>query len=108
MGRSVVDADAGTRAYILGQAREFRRLMVSTLLNDPENGVEYAQYASDQLSGRVDALAAGKAVLLSRYQLPPGHALCAPAAGRPSDALELGEDNVVRPYERALATDGRR
>ena len=95
MGRSVVDADAGTRAYLLGEAREFRRLMVSTLLDDPEHGVEYAEFASDQLSGRVDALAARKAVSLHRYELPPGHALSAPAAGHPCDSLVIGEDNVV-------------
>jgi hypothetical protein len=93
MGRSVADADAGTRAYLLGEAREFRRLMCSTLL---EESAEMAQFASDQLSGRVNALAAGRAVLLSRYELPPGHPLSAPAAGHPCDNLVLGEDNVIR------------
>jgi hypothetical protein len=97
MGRSVVDADDHTRAYLLGEAREFRRLMCATLLDDSEHGEDWAQYASDQLSGRVDALASGKAVLLSRYELPPGHALSAPAAGHPGDTLQLDEDNVIRP-----------
>jgi hypothetical protein len=102
MGRSVDDANAGTRAYLLGEAREFCRSMCATLLNDSEHGVEWAKFASDQLSPRVEAIARGDAVHLSRYELPPGHALCAPAAGRPTDELILGEDNVVREADSRL------
>jgi hypothetical protein len=96
MGRSVVDADASTRAYLLGEAREFRRLMCATLLDDAEHGEQWAQFASDQLSGRVDAIESGRAVWFHRFELPPGHALSAPAAGHPCDTLEIGEDNVIR------------
>jgi hypothetical protein len=87
------DDESATRAYLLEEAREFRRLMCSTLL---EESAEMAQFASDQLSPRVDALANGRAVRLHRFELPPGHVLSAPHAGRPNDWLELGEDNVIR------------
>jgi hypothetical protein len=87
------DDESATRTYLLGEAREFHRLMCATLL---EESAEMAQFASDQLSGRVDALAAGRAVSLHRFELPPGHPLSAPAAGRPCDLLTLGEDNVIR------------
>ena len=97
MGRSVVNPDAQTRAYLLGEAREFRRLMCATLLEDDEHGEEWAQFASDQLSGRVDALESGKAVWFHRYELPPGHALSAPHGGHPCDSLMIDEDNVISP-----------
>ena len=39
----------------------------------------------------------GEAVLVRRYELPVGHALAAPAAGHPTDWLELGADDALRP-----------
>ena len=96
MAHSLIHPDAQTRAYLLGEAREFRRLMCATLLDDEEHGEEWAQFASDQLSGRVDALESGRACWFHRYELPPGHRLSAPAAGHPCDTLEIGEDNVIR------------
>jgi hypothetical protein len=67
--------------------------MVSTLL---ELGPEAGRYAYDQLRGRVDALAEGRSVRLSRYELPPDHPQAAPHGGRPTDDLELGADDVLR------------
>jgi hypothetical protein len=96
MARSLIHPDAQTREYLLAEAREFRRLMCATLLDDDEHGEEWAQFASDQLSGRVDALADGREVWLHRFELPPGHVLSAPHAGHPCDSLVLGEDNVIR------------
>ena len=93
MGRSTVRADAATRAYLLEDAVEFRRLMCSTLLED---SAESARCASDQLSGRVDELARGESVRIRRYELPSGHPMSAPAAGRPTDELEITADDVVR------------
>jgi hypothetical protein len=98
--RSGGPGEPETRAYLLDGARDFHRLMCSTLLNDDEHGEEWAEFASGQLSPRVEMIAAGKAVHLSRFELPPGHPLSAPGAGRPTDELVLGEDNVVREARR--------
>ena len=78
---------------MIEQARDFEHLMISTLLED---GAESGRYAYNQLHPRLAALEAGKAVLFSRCKLPVGHRRSAPEAGRPTDTLELGEDNVVR------------
>lgn len=94
MAHSETNADAAVRAYLLAEVKDFRRLMVDTMLGD---STESAQFTWDALSGRVDAIAAGKSVTLSRYELPDGHPLA--TAGHPSDSLELGEDNVVRPSD---------
>jgi len=90
------DGEPQTRAYLLSRAREFRRLMCSTLLEDDEHGEEWAQFASDQLSPCVDAIESGREVWLHRYELPDGHPLSAPAAGHPCDSLILGADNIIR------------
>jgi hypothetical protein len=65
-----------------------------------DDSVEGAEFTYSELSGRVDALAAGRAVQFHRYNLPDGHPLCAPAAGHPCDLLEIGADNVVREQRR--------
>jgi hypothetical protein len=93
VARSTIGADATVRAFLHEQAVEFRRFMCATLLED---GPESAQYASDALSGQVDALARGDAVRISRYELPVGHPLSPPGAGHPCDSLMLGADDVVR------------
>ncbi len=82
--------DAATRAYVLAGAEDFRRLMCATLLDD---GAESAQYASDALSPKVDALRSGKAVQVHRFELPDDH----PLRGRwhPSDYVLLDVDNTV-------------
>ena len=57
----------------------------------------FSVYADNQLHGRVDALAAGEAVRIHRFELPDGHPMAPPHGGRPTDDLELGADDVVRP-----------
>ena len=91
MARSVVGADAQTRAYLLAQEQDFRRLMVDTLLGD---SVESAQFAWDVLSAEVDSLASGRACPIHRYELPYSHPLA--SRGDPSQYLVIGEDDVVR------------
>lgn len=93
MARSTVHADAETRAYLAAGARDFYALMVRTLLDGSE---EWGRYAHDALYPRVEALESGKAVMFSRYDLPPGHPLEAPTAGRPTDRLVIDENDVVR------------
>ena len=93
MARSTIGADDGLRDELAAGARDFYTLMVRTLLDGSE---EWGRYAHDALYPRVEALESGKAVMFSRMELPPTHRLAAPGAGRPSDNLMLGEDDVVR------------
>lgn len=83
------DSDAALRGYLLEQARDFRRLMVDTLLDS----TEWAKYAWAECSKPVDALEAGKAIRISRYDLPDGHPMR--PLGRITDNLVLGADNVL-------------
>jgi len=87
-------ADAAVRTYLHAEAKAFLNQMVSILIED---GPEFGRYSYDQLWPQVHALESGQAVLFSRFELPPGHPMSAPAAGHPSDTLELDEDNVIRP-----------
>jgi hypothetical protein len=93
VARSVLRAEAELRDYLHAQARNFMHTMVDTLLAD---GPESTQYAYGQLSGRVDALAAGEAVTLHRYELPDDHPMAPPQGGHPCDNLLLDADNVLR------------
>jgi len=93
MAHDIVSADNALREYLHAQARDFLMLMVSTLL---EHSAESGQAAYDQLHGRVDALAAGDEVWISRYELPDDHPQAAPHGGHPCDNLLLDTDNVLR------------
>jgi len=81
MAHDIVSADNALREYLHAQARDFLMLMVSTLL---EHSAESGQAAYDQLHGRVDALAAGDEVWISRYELPDDHPQAAPHGGHPA------------------------
>ena len=83
-------ADAALRGYLLEHAKDFRRLMVDTLL---DNYSDWAQYAWTETSKPVDQLANGEACRISRYQLPEGHP--ARDLGKVSDELVLGSDDVL-------------
>jgi len=93
VARSIHRPEAALRAYLLEETQAFRRLMVDTLLGD---SIESAQIAWTECSKPVDALAAGEAVRIHRFALPPDHPLAPPHGGRPCDDLELGADNVLR------------
>jgi hypothetical protein len=94
VARSTLRADAALREYLHREARAFMLQMINTLL---ELGPEGGQYAHNQLHARVDAIAAGEAITLSRYQLPPDHPQAAPHGGHPCDDLLLDEHDVLRP-----------
>ena len=93
VARSILGTDAAVRAYLLEEARDFLHLMVSTLIED---GPESGRFAYDQLSPRVEKIASGAAVHLSRFELPEGHRMSAPGAGHPCDELLLDEHDVLR------------
>jgi hypothetical protein len=86
------DAEDELRKQLIEQLSDFRALMVRTLLDD---SAESAEFAWTECSKPVDALMAGKAVTLHRYELPPDHSQS--TAGHPSDLLVLGADDVLRP-----------
>jgi hypothetical protein len=81
------------REYLLAEAVEFRRLMVKTLLDDPE----WAKLAWFETSKAVDRLAGGGEHSFSRWQLPDGHP--ARDVGAIHDTLMLDEHDVLRAAE---------
>ena len=91
MARSILAADAELRTWLIEQRSEFRRLMAATLLED---SAELAEAGFGECSKGVDPLLAGEPVRIRRYELPDGHPM---AGGSPTDALELGADDVIRP-----------
>ncbi len=88
------NADAALRKHLIALRTELRMLFTDTLLGESP---EWGEYAYRECSKGVDPLVAGEAVLVRRYELPVGHALAAPAAGHPTDWLELGADDALRP-----------
>ena len=78
------------REYLLAEAVEFRRLMVETLLDDPE----WAKLAWFETSKAVDRLAGGGEHRIHRWQLPDGHPMR--DVGSIHDDLVLGADEVLR------------
>lgn len=83
--------DAAVREYLLAAAKDFRSLMVETLLDDPE----WAKLAWFETSKAVYRLAGGGEHSFSRWQLPDGHPMR--AVGAMYDTLMLGADDVLRP-----------
>jgi hypothetical protein len=69
-----------------------------TLLLAEARGL-YDTCPCDELAKPVEALAAGREVIVHRDDLPDDHPLR--WAGGNCDALVLGADDVVRPYEPA-------
>ena len=91
MAHSEIDADAAVRAYVLAGAREFRRQIVESQLDDET----WRDYVWKETSKAVDALASGQAYEIHRWQLPDDHPMR--NLGHPSDYLVLGADDVLRP-----------
>lgn len=54
----------------------------------------------------VDALLAGEAVTIHRYELPDSHEQAPPRGGDPGDLLTLGPDDVLRPFDRSTLQRG--
>ena len=89
----VPDAEPETRKHLIEEWHEVYALMVRTMLED---GTESGRYAHDALHGRLRALETGQRVEFGQCDLPPGHPLEAPLAGRPTDRLVIDERDVVR------------
>jgi hypothetical protein len=92
VARSTIGADDGLREELAAGWRDFYSLMVRTLLDGSE---EWGRYAHDALYPKLEALESGREVMFSRSDLPPGHRLSAPGAGRPTDRLVIDEQNIV-------------
>ena len=71
MGRRSADsaAEPQLRAYLLEDARDFRRMIVGTQLDDPA----WRDYCWLECSKPVDQLAAGAEFRFPRWQLPDWH-----------------------------------
>jgi hypothetical protein len=94
-------ADAGTdsrvRDYIHGEICDQVERWVNNALADGDP--KFARYARRSWQGRIDALYEGRAVLVSRFELPDWHPMNPKYGGDPADHFELGEDDVLRPHE---------
>ena len=91
------------RDYLLAVYVDLRQLFTNTLAKD---SAESGQYAWDQWTPLIDALLDGEAITFSRYELPPDHPQAAPHGGAPTDRLELGGDDVLRPDPREFGPNG--
>ena len=92
MGRRSADraAEPQLRAYLLEDARDFRRMIVGTQLDDPA----WRDYCWLECSKPVDQLAAGAEFRSPRWQLPDWHPMRAVGSSTPWD-LMLRADNVL-------------
>jgi len=94
----------GLRAWLLAEAVEFRTALTTRTVVEPGGAriVRETEHSAvraaiwRELSGPVEALSAGEACALHRYQLPDNHPAAQHYAGSPSDVLELGVDDVLR------------
>jgi hypothetical protein len=84
-------AESTLRGYLLADAKEFRRRMTETLLDDSAGSAECAWR---ECSKAVDGLTAGKAYQFHRYELPDGHPVR--GLGEICDLLTLDVDDVLR------------
>ena len=75
--------------------------LVSRWENNARNDgdVKFANYIRKSWQSRIDALYEGRAVLVSRYELPYEHPMSPKYGGDPATNFVLGEDDVLRPYE---------
>ena len=86
------NAEPELRAYLLEQAVDFRKLMANTLVG---HSIESGQFAWDQCSGPVDALAAGRPYRFHGFELPDDHPRRARGVRLDLD-FEIGADDVLR------------
>ena len=85
-------SEAALRAWLLDEAREFRRVHVEILL-DPEHP-DWAEYAWRECSNAVDVLASGQPYRFARWKLLDGHPQR--VVGSIHDDLVLDERDVLR------------
>ena len=90
------DADSRVRDYIHAETVDIVQSWENNALNDGDT--KFARYIQKCWQPRIDALYEGRAVLISRYELPLWHPMSTKYGGDPADHLELGPDDVLRPY----------
>ena len=66
-------------------------------INDGE--VKFARYIRKSWQPTIDALRENRAVLIPRFELPYDHPMSPKYGGDPGDHLELGADDILRPYD---------
>ena len=90
----VPDAEPWVRKFLIKEEVRFRKSM-STKLEGHK--IENGETVFDHLTPRVDAFLEGRAVVISRWELPYNHRLFPKFGGDPADKFVLGEDDVLRP-----------
>ena len=88
-------AETGLRNYLIATYVDLRQMFVNTARKGSDEELE--RYTMASWTPLIDALLGGEAVTFHRYELPPDHPQAAPHGGNPTDTLELGADDVLRP-----------
>jgi hypothetical protein len=91
------NADSQVRDYIHAWTVDQVSRWENNALNDGD--VKFARYVRKSWQPRIDALYEGRAVLISRFELPREHPMSPKWGGNPGDHLELTADDRVRLYE---------
>ena len=95
MAHDIVNSDAQLRTYFVGLYCDLRQNWVNTARRSSDS--EFELYVQSEWSPLIDALLAGKPITFPRSELPQDHPQAAPYGGHPTDRLELGSDDKVRP-----------
>ena len=90
------DADPRVRDYIHAETVDIVQAWEHNALRDGDT--KFAAHVRKVWQPRIDALHEGRAVLISRFELPYEHRMSPKYGGDPADHFELGEDDVLRPY----------
>jgi hypothetical protein len=88
------NADAKLRNYLHASYADLREMFSKTL---PDDRTADGRSVWQIWTPIVDALLGGRAVRISRYELPDWHNESPKHGGDPGDRFELGPDDVLRP-----------
>jgi hypothetical protein len=88
-------ADSTLRDYLVAWYCDLRQTYMNTARKGSDEELE--RYVKAQWTPLIDALLDGEAIEFHRFELPPDHPQAPPHGGNPTDTLELGSDDVLRP-----------
>ncbi len=90
----VPDAEPELRDYLIAHFCDRRQTYVNTARRGSDEELE--RYVRAEWTPLIDALLDGKAIKISRFQLPEDHPQAPPDGGHPTDPLVFGADDVLR------------
>jgi hypothetical protein len=87
--------ESALRDHLIALYVDLRQTFVNTARNGSDEELE--RCVQSEWTPMINALLDGEAITFSRFELPPDHPQAAPHGGNPTDTLELGADDVLRP-----------